>query len=186
MQVKKRAQSPSSKVRLLLPVVIAMVLGVGALVFAEPGVPHSSPGKHTGTATTGNKTNKEKAPVLKEIATSTPSPTPTGTPQTVQANNPSSQADSQAAAPPSDSSQPSDCPTLQAQWAETLSQAKSKERWQLDQNLLSMLLSTKQHNAAIDLYNNTLQTLYGSLATQAKSAQCNLGLSAPALYPHIK
>lgn len=55
---------------------------------------------------------------------------------------------------------------------------------ELNRSLSNLLLDLDTQNKGIDSYNKAVQSAYNALAAQAKSAQCNLDLSAPAMYPH--
>lgn len=116
-------------------------------------------------------------------------PLPHTTMSTLQ--TPASSSPTPAAKPPQQSESTKvqaitpQCAALQKTWSQSMTTTIANATWQRVQGLLSMLLSSRQQNAIIDTYNSTVQSGYNSLLDQAKSAQCSLGLSAPAVYPRV-
>jgi len=188
-----RGLSRSIKLQILLPLVLVAAALTGVIVHAQnTKPPHNiraaSAGLHslnndkaeaaaspTPSPSSDSTTPEPSSHAVANVPSTTPTPSPVLKPTTVE----------DIAQPTKDTPASVNCLALQQTWKDSLTQTTINAEWQRVQGLLSMLLNIGQQNAIIDTYNNTVQGAYTNLLGQAKSAQCNLGLSAPKLYPRV-
>jgi hypothetical protein len=162
-----------------LSIIVAVCCVLAGVAYAHRSTPKTLDVSHQ-TAASSSIARK-----IKTIPTTTP--TPTSEPTVPATSSTPTMASVITPLPtPTATPTPANCPALQTQWSQSLAQISTNLRWQLDQGLLSLLSTKTQRNTKIDTYNTALQAAYAALAEQAKSAQCNLGLSAPAIYPRFR